>query len=226
MHRFVTVAFALFAASAASAETRNLTRFDTVQAEGRFQVEVAIGPVFAVRVDGPDAARIGTRVDDEAVLRIEPLRRPWFSDRRYNATIHVTLPRLEGLVAARGARVNAVAGGECPDFSALAAMGGVLRIEGLACRDIEAGAAMGGELTLSGACRALDATAAMGGEVNAAGLHCRTVEADAVMGGEVSAYAEQSYNASAIMGGDVNVGGGGRVGEREAMMGGDIRERP
>ncbi len=225
--RFLITAFAAMAllSGPAGAETRNLTRFDTIEAEGKFRVEVAIGPNFSVIVEGPDAARIATRVADDK-LTIEPARRPWFGEPTYNAVIRVTLPRLEAIAAARGARVNASGGGDCPEFSAVAAMGGELRIEGLQCQSVEAVAAMGGELALSGVCRSLDVTAAMGGTVQAGALHCRTVEANAAMGGAVTAFAAQSYNASAAMGGDVSVAGGGKPGDREAVMGGAVRERP
>jgi Putative auto-transporter adhesin, head GIN domain len=222
---FVAICGLLLLATPAAAETRALARFDTIEAEGKFQVEVAIGPAFSVRVEGPDAARIATRVANDK-LTIEPARRPWFGEPSYNAVIRVTMPRLEAIAAARGARVNANGAGDCPDFSAVAAMGGELRIAGLQCGAVEAVAAMGGELTLAGTCRTLDVTAAMGGVVSARGLECRTVEADAAMGGEIAAFAAQSYNASAVMGGDVNVAGGGKPGDREAVMGGDVSERP
>ncbi len=225
MHRMIAAGLALLSlAGTASAETRNLAGFDTVQAQGRFRVEVAVGPEFHVTVDGPDAQRIRTRVDD-GTLKIEPTRRPWFGEPRYDAVIHVTLPRLEGLAAARGATLNAVAGGDCPDFSAAAAMGAELRVEGLECGSVDAAAAMGATLQLAGVCRTLDVNAAMGGSVEAAALHCREVDASAAMGGEIQAYAEQSYDAAASMGGAIAIAGEGRVGDRSAVMGGEITER-
>ena len=226
MRKFVLVTSALFLFGIpAHAETRDLRGFDTVQASGRFTVDVAIGPEFQVRVEGRDAARIRTRVDDGA-LKIEPARRPWFGEPHYDATIHVTLPRLEGVAAARGAEVSAIAGGDCPDFSAVAAMGGQLRVSSLECDTVDAAAAMGGTVNLSGNCHTLDVSAAMGGDVDAAELHCRLVDASAAMGGAITAYADQSYDAAASMGGDINVAGGARVGDRSAAMGGSITQRP
>lgn len=212
-------------ASQAAAETRDLSGFDSVQASGRFRVEVAVGPEFQVSVDGPDAERIRTRVV-EGALKIEPVRRPWFGDPGYNATVHVTLPRLDALAAARGASVQATAGGDCDDFSAAAAMGGELHIQGLNCANVNADATMGGSMELEGACRRLGVSAAMGGSVQAGALRCEQVDASAAMGGNIEAYAEQSFDAAAAMGGAINVAGEGRVGDRSAVMGGSITQAP
>ena len=226
MRNFVLVASVLVLLGApAHADTRTLTGFDTVQGSGRFTVDVQVGPEFQVRVDGPDAHRIRTRVDDGA-LKIEPARRPWFGEPRYDATIHVTLPHLAGVVAARGARMSAVAGGPCEDFSAVAAMGADLRVAALACETVDAAAAMGAELSLAGVCETLDVSAAMGAIVRAAELHCQTVDASAAMGADIDAYAQASFDAAASMGGDINVAGGGRVGDRSAAMGGSVTQRP
>lgn len=214
---------ALAFAAPAWAETRNVSGFDTVNASGRFRVEVSVGPHYAVTVEGADAARIRTRVDGDT-LKIEPTRRPWFGEPRYNATIRVVLPQLEGVAAARGATVRASGGGACGEFSAAAAMGAVLNVSALACDTVNAAAAMGAELTLAGTCGALDVSAAMGAEVRAEELRCRVVDASGAMGADITAFASISYDAAASMGADVEVSGGGRAGDRSAAMGGSIRE--
>lgn len=225
MHRILIAAAALAAlATPAMAEPRSLAGFDTVAASGRFRVEVAVGPEFQVRVDGPDAARIRTRVEGET-LKIEPAHRPWFGNPEYDASVHVTLPRLSGVAAARGATLVALAGGECSDFSAAAAMGAELRVSELHCTAVEAAAAMGANLRLAGACESLDVAAAMGAVVEAGALHCSTVDASAAMGGNVEAFAESHYDASAAMGGAINVAGGGQARDRSAAMGGSVTHR-
>jgi hypothetical protein len=225
MKRFVAVALlAGGLAGAAHAETRGLTGFTEINASDRLRVEVATGETYGVEVTGADAERVRTRLDGRT-LRISDARRPWFgSRRRLDATVRVTAPRVEGVAASRGAELSATLSGECGDFSAAAAMGGAVRVSGVACRSVDAAAAMGGELRLAGTCDALDVSAAMGGQVRAADLQCRTVDASAAMGGDIRVYASESYDASAAMGADIDVAGEARRGETSAAMGGSISQ--
>lgn len=211
---------------AAAAETRVLSDFDSVRASDRLEVEVVIGPVFSVEVSGADAARVRTRVDGRR-LDISDGRRPWFGGgRKLDAQIRVAMPAIEGLAAARGADMTATLSGRCDDFSAAAAMGASLRVDGIECENVDAAAAMGAQLRLSGTCGAMSVAAAMGGEVRAQDLQCESIDASAAMGGEIRAFASQTYAAAASMGGSVDVAGEGARGETAAAMGGSIRERP
>lgn len=205
----------------ATAETRNVAGFTNVEATGRYRVEVTVGPEFRVEASGADAARIRTRVEGDT-LKIEPINRPWFGNPLYHATFLVTLPRLEGVAAARGMTMVATAGGECDDFSAASAMGSELTVRDIACETVDAASAMGAELTLAGECGALDASAAMGANLVADRLHCRTVDASAAMGADISAYASSSYDATASMGADVSIAGEGRARDTTASMGGSV----
>jgi len=222
-----TLFFAALAAAAlvapAQADTRNITGFDNVNANGNYRVEVAVGPAYGVTVEGRDAARIRTRRDGDT-LRIEPVSRPWFGNPRINAVVHVTLPRLEGVAAARGAELTATAGGACTSFSANAAMGATLHVRAIECETVNANAAMGAEMILAGTCGDLDASAAMGADVNAEALHCRTVDASAAMGADINAFASASYDASASMGGDISVAGDGQANSSRTAMGGAVRD--
>jgi hypothetical protein len=212
-------------ATPALAQPRDLSGFDTVAAEGRFRVEIAVGPEYQVVTEGPDAARISTRLDGDT-LEIKPARRSWFGGNpRYDALVRVTLPRLEGVSAARGAVVNATVGGECSEFEAASAMGAALTVAGIQCVSVDAAAAMGATLHLDGACETLDVSAAMGASVNAANLRCGVVDASAAMGGDVDAHATASYDASAAMGGDVQIAGAARAGDLSTAMGGSVTQR-
>lgn len=225
MNRLLASALILGALiSPAFAEPRNVSGFDTVAASGRFRVEVSVGTEFVVLAEGPDAHRISTRVEGDT-LKIEPTRRSWWGNPRYNATIRVTVPRLAGVAAARGATVEATAGGECSEFSAASAMGGELRVEGIECASVNAAAAMGATLSLAGACHNLDVAAAMGATVEANELRCDRVDASAAMGGDVEAYASNTFDAAASMGGAIDVSGGGEPGDQSAAMGGSITHR-
>jgi hypothetical protein len=221
------LAFAAVAtlAGAAQAEPRSVAGFDEVNASGRYRVEIAVGPQFRVDVQGADGSRILTRRDGYA-LKIEPRNRPWFGgEPRYDALVRVTLPRLEGVAASRGATVTVEAGGDCDGFEAVAAAGASLTVRSLYCSTVDASAAMGASIELAGGCRMLDVAAAMGASVDAVELRCATVDASAAMGGEIGAFAQQSYDASAAMGGSVEVHGGGRATDRSAALGGSISER-
>lgn len=202
MRKFVLASAAILALAApATAEVRAHSGFDGVAASGHFDVEVSIGAEFLVDITGPDAARLRTHVEDDT-LKIQTRNRPWFGGEPHvNATVHVTLPRLESLVAARGAEVSAV---------------------GLDSDDLDLVAAMGGELTASGACGALSATAAMGGVINAGDLHCVSADVSAAMGGDARVFATESLDASAAMGGSVRVGGAPAHTDISTAMGGDV----
>lgn len=225
MFRALVLGFAALAVSSvAYAEPRNLSGFDQVNVAGRFRVEISVGAQHSVDVAGADAAQIVTRVEGDT-LKIEPRRRPWFGDEpRRDVVVRVTLPRFEGVAAARGAEVRATGGGDCTSFEAVAAMGASLNVRDLYCGTVDATAAMGGALELAGACRTLDVTAAMGGAVEASALRCASVDASAAMGGAIEAFAEHTYDASAVMGGGVDISGGGRAADRSAVMGGSIHE--
>ena len=225
MREFMIAGLAFAIATPAFAETRALSGFDSVNASGRYSVEVAVGPEFLVSVEGPDAARLRTRVQGNT-LKIEPARASWFGNPRYDATVRVTLPALTGVAAARGATMIATAGGACTEFSAAAAMGAELSVSDIQCDSVDAAAAMGAQLTLSGACGMLDVSAAMGAQVDAEALRCETLDASAAMGADVDAFATGTYDASASMGGDVSIAGGA-TGDRSTGMGGSVSiDRP
>lgn len=188
-------------ATPASAEMRNLSRFNEVQAQDNIVVEVRIGPQYAVEVTGPEANRITTRIDRDQ-LKISERNRPWFGrDRRINALVRVTLPAVSGLAAAKGATLTAF------DINA---------------DDMSLAAAMGGELRVNGACHSVDVAAAMGGVVRAEGFRCASADISAAMGGEARVFATRTFDATAAMGGTVNIAGGAH-GDTTAVMGGTVR---
>lgn len=191
-------------ASAASAETRNLSGFEGVSAAGRFDVSVTVGDAYSVTITGSDADRLKTEIED-GVLKIETRNRPWFGEEpRINADVIITTPRLTTLVAARGAEVEA-SNINAGDFTLVAAMGGQVRA--------------------AGTCQSLDASAAMGGALNATDLHCATADVAASMGGEARVYASQSLDAAASMGGSVRVAGAPAHTDISTSMGGGVSLR-
>lgn len=196
-----SVLAALVLAAPAGAEMRNLSGFNAVQAQDNIVVEVRIGPQFAVEVVGPEANRIITRIERNQ-LKVSERNRPWFGrDRRVNALVRVTMPRVASLAAAKGATLTAI------DINA---------------DDMSLAAAMGGELRVNGSCESLDVAAAMGGIVRAQDFHCVTADISAAMGGEARVFATRTFDATAAMGGSVNIAGGAH-GDTTAVMGGSVR---
>lgn len=188
-------------ASAAHAETRDVSGFTGVAAADRIRVEVTVGSSYRVDVTGSDAARVRTRVED-GTLRIRRTNRPWFGETPpIDATVRVTMPRVESLTSSMGADLSAT---------------------GIDVATISLAASMGGELNVSGACSSLDAAASMGGVINAEGLRCRDADVSASMGGEARVYASNRFDVSASMGGAVNVGGEGRATDVSLSMGGSL----
>lgn len=194
---------ALALATAASAQTRDLIGFESVNVAGRIRVEVVMGPSHSVEVTGAEAQRVRTRIGDDDTLYISEANWPWFgNNRQINARVHVTMPSVEGLSAARGAEVRAT---------------------GIRSTSMSLAASMGGQLTVDGECRTLSASASMGGAIRADGFHCADANISASMGGEAQVYASNRFDVAASMGGAVNVAGDGQRGDVATSMGGALR---
>lgn len=198
------IALTLAASASASAEPRNVSDFQRVAAENGVQVQVAIGPRFAVEVTGRDARYVRTTVQGET-LRISRGSLPWFGIGfgNFDGRVRITMPALEALSAERGATINA-SGVQADDFAVSAAMGGVIDV--------------------SGSCHDLDASVAMGGVLSAEGLHCDTAAISAAMGGTAEIFAARTFDASASMGGTINVAGAGARGAISTSMGGSVSQ--
>jgi len=196
---FAAVALIALSASAA-ADVREVSNFTSIAASDQLRVEISTAGDFAVSVTGSDADRIVTRVEDD-MLRIYMRNRPWFGSPRLDATVRITAPSLDRVVAARGASVRA---------------------EGVTADVMRLTAAMGGSIRISGTCRELHASAAMGGAIDADAFECETAEVSAAMGGAADVFASQSLDAAASMGGDIDVEGSPAHTNRRATMGGDI----
>ncbi|MBP6690206.1 MAG: DUF2807 domain-containing protein, partial [Hyphomonadaceae bacterium] len=188
----ITGAALIALATVAAAETRNVTGFTGVSAADRIRVEVAVGERYHVDVSGSDADKVTTRVDDGTLI-IRRTHRPfWGGTPPIDATVRVTLPRVESLASSRGAELNAT---------------------NITAQNMSLAAAMGGELRVTGTCTTLEAAVSMGGAIRAEGLECRDADIAASMGGDARVFASNHYDAAASMGGSVNVSGGGRSGD-------------
>lgn len=187
-------------ASAVSAETRQHAGFTGVAVEDQIDVEIAMGEAYSVTVSGADAARVRTQVR-EGALKISDANRGWFGrGRDLDATVHVTMPRIDAIAAARGAEVTA---------------------HNISASHMDIAAAMGGVVEIDGACRSVSVSVAMGGVLDADEFRCETAEISAAMGGVAEVYATNTFDASAAMGGTIDIAGGAS-GETSAAFGGSI----
>lgn len=195
-------AIALMAlAGAASAEVRPLQNFHAVGAEGRFNVDVAMGEDYSVSVEGRDAAKVQSTVED-GTLRLREINRPWFGGPKHlDAVVHITMPRVTAFSAAKGATLHAAE----------------IRAE-----DLAVSGAMGAEMVLSGQCHSLQVSGSMGADIDADHLDCASAAASASMGAEIRVHAREALSASASMGGDIQVSGDPKTRAAHAGMGGDV----
>jgi hypothetical protein len=194
------IALAL-AATAASAETRNLSGFRSVAARDGVDVYVTQGEGFRVDVSGRDAERVRTEVRDHT-LQISRRNLNWFGfNRDLSATVRVTMPVVEDLSAARGAS---------------------LRATDLRAGDLDLSAAMGADIEVSGTCRALSASAAMGASLDASALVCSDADASAAMGADVNVNATNAFEASASMGASISNSGNATHQDISSSMGGSV----
>lgn len=200
IHILASVAL-LALAGVASAETRNLSGFTGVSASDRIRVEVTAGESYRVEVTGSDTEKVLTRIDDDTLLIRRRNRSFWGGTPRIDATVRVTLPRVESLASSRGAELSAT---------------------GINAQEMSLSAAMGGELRASGACTRLDAAVSMGGTIDARDLHCADADIAASMGGEASVFASNRYDVAASMGATVSVSGEGERGDVSLSMGGTL----
>lgn len=187
--------------SGAHADTRALSNFTGVSASDRIRVEVALGEPYRVDVSGADASRVATRIDDGTLIVRRTNRPIWGGTPPIDATVRVTMPRVENLASSRGAELAAT------DMNAQA---------------LSLAAAMGGTLIVTGDCDSLDVAVSMGGSIRAEGLECRDADISASMGGEARVFASRRYDVAASMGGTVNVAGGGQRGDIALSMGGSV----
>lgn len=195
------LAFAL--AAPAAAETRDHTGFTGVAAADRLRVEVSEGPRYSVQVEGRDASRVRTRIDD-STLRISERNRSWFGrSRALDAVVRVTAPNIDSLAAARGAE---------------------LRAENLQADDLAIAAAMGAELWVSGTCDDLDAAASMGAIIHADNMACSSADIAASMGAEARVNVATTFDAAASMGAVINVAGGAQRGDVATSMGAEVNQ--
>lgn len=199
--QILTAAAFIALAGVASAEIRNVSNFTGVSASDRIRVEVTTGDSYRVVVTGSDADKVATRLNDDTLV-IRRANRPfWGGTPPIDATVRVTMPRVDSLASSRGAELIAT---------------------NINAEAMSLAAAMGGELRVTGACTTLNAAVSMGGTIRAEDFRCHDADVAASMGGDARVFASNRFDAAASMGGAVNVAGGGAGGDIATSMGGSV----
>ena len=186
----------------AHAETRALSGFDAVSASGKLQVEISQGAAHSVRLDGPRASEVISRVRDGRLELETP--RTWFGLSNSRTHVRITMPSVRALSASAGAEMEA--------------------------RDMRADAlaldsSSGAELTVTGTCGALSADASSGADLDARGLRCSTANVDSSSGADAYVQATELANVDASSGSDIYLTGGARIGGMDVSSGADVHRR-
>ncbi|MBL8560152.1 MAG: DUF2807 domain-containing protein [Hyphomonadaceae bacterium] len=201
---FAFAAVAVFS-GVASAETRrvdNVTTISSVEAAGRYRVEVVAGDRAGATLTGPsqDIARVGVRYRD-GVLRLWEKCTLVCGRRELDVVVRIVAPQLGSIELAKGIEATAT---------------------GVSAQTLTLDVAMGATLSASGVCETLRADVAMGGVLSAKDLSCERVVVDAAMGGTAEVRARSEANADAAMGGVVTIHGNPPRLSSGASMGGVI----
>ena len=187
---------------AQDSESRNLTGFDRIDANGGFELVIVQGETFAVELvgDADDFDRIETEVDGR---RLEIDQHSGLFSRRHDldVVVHVTLPEISKLAFGRGISAEA---------------------RNIDSDDLEIDAATGASVRLSGVCGSLEIDASTGTSVQAGELVCARTEVDASTGAAVAAHATDAADSSASMGASIRILGNPPVRHSRSAMGGSV----
>lgn len=196
----VTAVLTLALAAASHAEERALSGFERVSASAGTQVEITAGAGFGVEVSGRDADRVTTRVSGGTLI-IEPVR-GWSWRGRRDALVRVSMPRISGLGASSGARIqaNSINGG-----------------------NIDLDASSGAHLDVNGVCAAFQADASSGANIDAQELRCENGSVHVSSGAHTQVFASDRLDVDASSGGAVRAFGNPGIGNIDLSSGGTLR---
>jgi len=203
-------------------ETREVADFDEVSVSHGIRAEVKVGPK-SVRLEGPEEllSRVNLHVDD-GKLRTQVDKRFFERFRGSGIRLYVSSPRVEGIHASGGSRVEAEAS-RTSEFDVGASGGSIVIVRGVDARKVEAEVSGGSEVTLSGRAMDVDVEASGGSVVRALDVRgVKTLDAEASGGSRVEADASDRITGEASGGSiiqlvsqparsDVRTSGGSRV---------------
>ncbi|WP_426756134.1 head GIN domain-containing protein [Myxococcus sp. Y35] len=206
----IVASFLLFAACAHAEEpqanasarqrgdVREVADFDEVSVSHGIKAEVKVGPK-SVRLEGPEEllSRITLEVDDGTLRTRVDNKSSLNRFRGSSVRLYVSSPRVEGIHASGGSRVEADAT-RTDEFDVGASGGSIINVRGVDARQVEAEASGGSQVTLSGRATDFDAEASGGSIVHALDVRgVKTLDAEASGGSRVEVDASERVSGEA-----------------------------
>ncbi|AKQ70084.1 hypothetical protein A176_006996 [Myxococcus hansupus] len=171
--------------------------FDEVSVSHGIKAEVKVGPK-SVRLEGPAelVSRIQLEVDDgELHTRVD--KSAFNKFRGGSVRLYISSPRIEGIHASGGSRVDAEAS-RTDKFEVEASGGSIVKVRGVDARQVEAEASGGSDVTLSGQATDLDVEVSGGSTLRALDVKgVKTLDAEASGGSRVEADATERISGEA-----------------------------
>lgn len=180
------------------------TGFTKVEAAGPDDVEVTVGPAFAVRAEGDPAVldRLRIAVDDG---ELEIGRRKGMDTGSGKVRIVVALPALRGVAIAGSGNMN-VDRAIADDFDASIAGSGKLRLGTLAVEKAKISIAGSGDLAAAGRVRKVEVDIAGSGSVAAPTLRAAEAEISIAGSGDARFLVDGPAEVNLMGAGDVDLG--------------------
>lgn len=203
--KFIIVASALFAGTAAQAAERSyeLEEFTGVNVARGVKLSLTMGsPSISAQTDASDFSDLYVVVDD-GVLEVRR-KSAWASEEQNRLKYHVTVtaPSLDFLKASTGATLEAT---------------------DLQLNDVTVSLNTGAVINADGTCNTMTIKAHTGAEFEGRDLLCRSVFAKSRTGGIIDAYAAERANGRARLGGEITFYGNPKHRERGSFLGGEVR---
>ncbi|WP_428407958.1 head GIN domain-containing protein [Hyphococcus sp.] len=191
----------------ADTQSYDFSGFTMIDASAGVDVEVTVGGAYSVRAEGEAEAleRLRIERDGDALEIGRTHDRSFFSPgRKWQVTVYVTMPELNGVDVSSGADVKA---------------------SGIDAGDFNASVSSGSDAVLSGRCRTITADGSSGADLDARELKCENAVADVSSGADLIVYATESLEADASSGGDITVYGSPKNTNIDKSSGGGVSIR-
>ncbi len=185
------------ASSPQRSQSIEVADFNEVSVSHGIKAEVKVGPK-SVRLEGPPemVSRIQLEVDNgELHTRVD--KSAFSKFRGGHVRLYISSPRIEGVHASGGSRVEAEAS-RTGKFEVEASGGSIVKVRGVDARQVEAEASGGSQVTLSGQATDLDVEISGGSTLHALDVKgVKTLAAEASGGSRVEADATDRVSGEA-----------------------------
>lgn len=207
-----------------TARTFQVADFRKVELAGADDVDVRVGPAFAVRAEGPaeQLDKLDIRRDGSTLwVGRKREKSGWSMSRGKGVKVYVTMPAIEA-AALSGSGNLSVDTARAKKFEAALAGSGNLRLGSVQAEDLELDLAGSGNMTAAGQTGKLEINIAGSGNVESPTLKAADAEISIAGSGNVSAAVTGNAKVTVMGSGDVTLTGGARCNTTK-MGSGEIR---